>query len=61
VVDAFVLVVTSLRRLGRMDDHGVTSAEYALLAGLIVIVVSGAVAVFGQAVNNLFSQAAAAF
>jgi len=44
-----------------MDDRGVTSVEYALLAGLIVLLISGAVAVFGQAVNNLFSQAAAAF
>ena len=39
-----------------LDDQGVTSAEYALVAALIAVVISGAVAVFGMSVNNLFSQ-----
>ncbi len=43
-----------------LDDRGVTSAEYALLATLIAVAVSGAVAVFGQGVSNLFGQIAAA-
>ena len=37
-----------------LDERGVTSAEYALMATLIAVVISGAVAVFGLSVNNLF-------
>jgi Flp pilus assembly pilin Flp len=39
----------------------VTSVEYALLAALIAVVISGAVAVFGLSVNNLFVQIVGAF
>jgi len=39
----------------------VTSIEYALLASLIAVVISGAVAVFGLSVNNLFLQITGAF
>jgi pilus assembly protein Flp/PilA len=48
-------------RLSGQDDRGVTSVEYALLAALIAVVISGAVAVFGLSVNNLFMQIAGAF
>jgi len=51
-------VRTALAGLG---DRGVTSVEYALLATLIAVVISGAVAVFGLSVNNLFSQIVGAF
>jgi len=47
--------------LSGQDDRGVTSIEYALLAALIAVVISGAVAVFGLSVNNLFLQIAGAF
>ncbi|MHB1593082.1 MAG: Flp family type IVb pilin [Streptosporangiaceae bacterium] len=43
------------------DDRGATSVEYALLATLIAVVVSGAVAVLGLNVAALFSQIAGAF
>jgi len=58
------MLASALRLLWRMtvvDDRGVTSAEYALLATLIVVVISVAVAIFGQAVNNLFVGIAGAF
>ncbi len=44
-----------LDRLRVLDERGVTSAEYALMATLIAVVISGAVAVFGLRVSNLFS------
>jgi Flp pilus assembly pilin Flp len=44
-----------------LNDRGVTSSEYALVATLIAVVISGAVALFGQAVNNMFVQIAGAF
>jgi Flp pilus assembly pilin Flp len=47
--------------LAGLGDLGVTSAEYALLAALIAVVISGAVAVFGLSVNNLFNQIVGAF
>ena len=50
-----------LDRLGVLDERGVTSAEYALMATLIAVVISGAVAVFGLSVNNLFSGIAGTF
>ena len=50
-----------LDRLRVPDERGVTSAEYALMATLIAVVISGAVAVFGLSVNNLFSGIAGAF
>ena len=39
------------------DEAGATMAEYALLLGLIVLVVVGAVAFFGEAVLGLFQSA----
>ncbi len=50
-----------LDRLRVLDERGVTSAEYALMATLIVVVISGAVALFGLAVNNLFTGIVGAF
>jgi pilus assembly protein Flp/PilA len=48
-------------RMSGQDDRGVTSIEYALLAALIAVVISGAVTVFGLSVNNLFLQIVGAF
>jgi Flp pilus assembly pilin Flp len=39
----------------RLHDTGATAVEYALMAGLIAAVIAGVVAVFGQAVLNLFT------
>jgi Flp pilus assembly pilin Flp len=50
-----------LDRLRVLDERGVTSAEYALMATLIAVVISGAVAVFGLSVSNLFSGIVGAF
>jgi len=61
MLGVLVLVRSVQALLANLDDRGVTSSEYALLATLIAVVISGAVAVFGLGVNNLFSQAVAAF
>lgn len=37
-------------------DRGATSAEYALIAGLIAVVIVGAVALFGGAVAASFTD-----
>ena len=50
-----------LRRLRVLDERGVTSAEYALMATLIAVVISGAVTVFGLAVKGLFTGIIGAF
>lgn len=36
------------------DDHGATAVEYALMVGLIAIVIIGSVSLFGIAVSDLF-------
>lgn len=41
--------------LAHLEERGVTSVEYALLATLIAAAISGAVLVFGQAVAGLFN------
>ena len=45
----------------RRDDRGVTSVEYALLATLIAVVISGAVTLLGLNVAAFFAQIAGAF
>lgn len=35
-------------------ERGATAVEYALMAGLIAVVIASAVALFGQSVANLF-------
>lgn len=57
----FVSARRILGRLGILDERGVTSAEYALMATLIAVVISGAVAVFGLSVSNLFNGIVGAF
>jgi Flp pilus assembly pilin Flp len=39
------------------DDSGASTLEYAILMGLIVLVIIGAVAIFGSSVKGLFSNA----
>jgi len=58
---AFVSAWSLLWRMTTADERGATSAEYALLGTLIAVVISVAVAIFGQAVNNLFTGIAGAF
>ena len=41
----------------KSDDSGVTAVEYALIVGLIAIVIIGAVTLLGTGVANLFSKA----
>ena len=36
------------------DERGATAVEYALMVGLIALVIIGAVTIFGIAVNDLF-------
>jgi Flp pilus assembly pilin Flp len=43
----------ALVRIG--SDRGATSVEYALMAGLIAVVIAASVATFGRAVMNLFN------
>ncbi len=38
------------------DERGATAIEYALIAGLISIVIVGAVTAIGGSVNNLFAS-----
>lgn len=38
------------------DERGATAVEYALMAGLIALVIVGGVTTFGQAVVGLFMQ-----
>jgi len=38
------------------DELGVTSLEYALLGGLIAVVIAGAVGALGASVNALFQK-----
>ena len=46
------------RRLGGgSSDRGSTPAEYALILGVIVLVIVGAVAVLGHAVAGLYAAA----
>jgi pilus assembly protein Flp/PilA len=45
--------------LRRGEDEGVTAIEYALLAGLIAVVIAAAVGAAGTAVNGLFNRVAA--
>jgi len=61
VLRAVTLVCNSVARLAAVDDRGATSAEYALLATLIAVMISGAVTLFGLSVNNLFSGIVGAF
>lgn len=41
-------------------ERGATAVEYALMAGLIAVVIASAVALFGQSVANLFLMPAGA-
>jgi pilus assembly protein Flp/PilA len=39
------------------DESGVTAVEYALIIGLIAIVIIGAVTLLGSSISDLFSHA----
>jgi pilus assembly protein Flp/PilA len=50
---------TTLARMLR-EEQGVTAIEYALLAALIVLVASGAIALLGGGANGLWTKIGAA-
>ena len=52
-------MVSKFRRL-RNDKSGVTALEYGLIAGLIAVVIIGAVTTLGTKVNSTFSAVSAA-
>lgn len=41
----------------KSNDSGVTAVEYALIIGLIAIVIIGAVTLLGTSISNIFSKA----
>ena len=43
------------------DQRGATAIEYALIAGLVSIIIVGAVTNVGSAVNSLFARVVAGF
>jgi pilus assembly protein Flp/PilA len=45
----------------RHGDRGTTAIEYALIAGLIAVVIVAAVTAVGTGVNNLFNAVATSF
>ena len=46
---------------GRNDEDGATSVEYALMVGLIALVIVGGVTLFGISVSDLFTIPAGTF
>jgi len=48
--------MAAIPRFGHLlaDEAGATAIEYALLAGLIAVVIIGAVASMGEALNGLY-------
>lgn len=44
----------------KRDERGVSAIEYAILAGVIVVIVAGGVAAFGDNISELFGNAAKA-
>lgn len=41
----------------KRDERGVSAIEYAILAGVIVVIVATGVATFGENITNLFNDA----
>jgi pilus assembly protein Flp/PilA len=46
----------ALRRRGVDRDEGVTALEYAIIAGLVALVIVGGVEQIGTAVNGIFDD-----
>lgn len=44
----------------KRDERGVSAIEYAILAGVIVVIVAAGVATFGENITNLFEDATGA-
>lgn len=51
-------LLTFLAEPVRRDDRGATAVEYGLMVALIAIVIIGAVAALGGALDGIFQQAA---
>jgi pilus assembly protein Flp/PilA len=52
-----VVLHSALKRFAR-DDSGATAVEYAIIAGLIFLVIIAAVAAVGTALTNTFNEVA---
>ncbi len=52
-------LVNLVRRLGKRRDDGASAVEYGLLVALIAVIIAGAVAALGIALNNQIGSAAA--
>jgi pilus assembly protein Flp/PilA len=52
-------LVNVVRRLRRRRDEGASAVEYGLLVALIAVVIAGAVAALGVALDNRLGNAAA--
>ncbi|PWC17699.1 Flp family type IVb pilin [Brenneria corticis] len=47
----------NLFKILQKDERGVSALEYAILAGVIVVIVASGVTLFGEQVNTLFDNA----
>ena len=47
-----------LTHLKPRDEHGQTMAEYALLVGVVVVVIAATITLIGASILNLFLRAA---
>ena len=56
-----VLSRAGLLRRSTSDQRGATSVEYALMVGLIAVVIVASVTLFGQNAVNLFNVPSSAF
>lgn len=42
------------------DQRGISAVEYAILAGILIVLIAGGVATFGTSIEGLFEGAASA-
>lgn len=59
MIELFVNLQTMVEhRKVRMEEHGATAVEYALMMGLIAIAIIASVSAFGNKVRATFNQVA---
>jgi pilus assembly protein Flp/PilA len=61
MLSAYVVLQGFVAGLRCRGDRGATAVEYTLIAGLIALVIAGAVAALGTKVNSLFNSVVTAF
>ena len=49
-------IMRKLLKALKHDERGVSALEYAILAGIIVVAVAGAMVTFGGKIENLFER-----